>query len=533
MEDRLKVITEVFKLYNNDLKIIKDFEVVNSSIIGEIEVIGTPKPDVIFKVLVHENYPLKTGSIESIVFMNESLKKYNHINYDGSVCFHTLTTDDLSSKLKVDIEALLEWKDRYYVDELSDDHFEYLFYDNQLSNHIFLFCGADNNLVKNDYGYFYFSKRSEFEGKTTFLVQSLKSEIDGTKFKFSWSLYYQDTKNLSRGLYYIAEKAPIYYRNFSFKNWSDFKDYFSDEFLKFLNDSKKNFDKRSLIENKFMPLLLGYPIGYGKFNFETLLINYYQIPVYKGELIEKETIWGKTVDSSYDIFFGRGKLNDSLCNRKILIVGLGALGSNLAESLVRGGCKSIDLMDFDIKEVGNICRGNFDFYIGERSKTEELKLKLISISPFVEIKTTNAAIHPIRSTEAKKIYEDFFNQYDYVFNCTASNDVNLILDGLEIKGQLFTLSISNHANELVCIIGNENVFNINSEIYSTIKQDTNDMFFPQGCWNPTFKASYHNIVTLVNYALSNIDYIMKEKKPLKNFMLEVLADKNYIINLKD
>lgn len=533
MKDRLIVITDVFKLYNDYLKIIKDFEVVNTSIIGEIEVVGMPKPDVTFKVIIHENYPLKTGSIESIVFMNESLKKYNHINYDGSVCFHTLTTDDLSSKLKVDIEALLEWKDRYYVDELSDDHFEYLFYHNQLSSHIFLFCEMDDKLVKNDYGYFYFSKKAEFEGKTTFLVQSLKSEIDGIKYKLSWSLYYQETKNLSRGLYYIAEKAPIYYRNFSFKNWNDFKDYFSEGFLKFLNDSRKNFDKRSLVENKFMPVLLGYPIGDEKYNFETLLINYYEIPVFKGELLEKETFWGKTVDSSYELFFGRGKLNDSLCNSKILIVGLGALGSNLAESLVRAGCKSLDIMDYDVKEVGNICRGNFDFYLGERSKTEELKLKLISISPFVEVKTTNAAILPIHSTEAKKIYEDFFNQYDYVFNCTASNDVNLILDGLEIKGQLFTLSISNHANELVCIIGDENVFKMNSEIYSAIKQDISDMFFPEGCWNPTFKASYHNIVTLVNYALSNIDFKMKKNMPLKTFMLEVQKDENYIIKLKD
>ncbi len=111
--------------------------------------------------------------------------------------------------------------------------------------------------------------------------------------------------------------------------------------------------------------------------------------------------------------------------------------------------------------------------------------------------------------------------------------MNLILDDLDIKTNLITLSISNNAKELVCVIGNKNVYEENSYIYNTIQQDLNDMFYPQGCWNATFKASFHNINTLVNYALSNIDYKLNTGIDLKTFMLEVKEDENYTIKLKD
>ena len=128
---------------------------------------------------------------------------------------------------------------------------------------------------------------------------------------------------------------------------------------------------------------------------------------------------------------------------------------------------------------------------------------------------------------------DFFDKYDYIFNCTASNDVNIIIDSLPIKSQLVTLSISNNANNLVCIIGNGNVYETNSKIYNEINQDLNDLFNPQGCWSPTFKASFHNINALLNLALSNIDYKLKNGLALKTFMLEVNEEENYTIKLKD
>ncbi|MVO09205.1 hypothetical protein GOQ30_08540 [Flavobacterium sp. TP390] len=532
MDNRLSIVEKVFKENVFNLTVINDFEVKDDFIAGKIELISRTKPNVTFDVKVEAIYPLKNGNSESISFVNVDLKQYAHINFDGSVCFHSLSSSDLEYKLDNDIKALLEWFHKYYELEIDDKHFEYLFYSKLNKKNIFLFCDSDFTPNKEDFGFFYYTKGYSTE-KNNYLIQGLKSQNDNSKISFLWANYYSTFKNSFKGIYYILDKAPVYHRNFSFNKWTDFETVFNSNFLKFLNDSKKKLEKKDLIEGKFFVLLLGYPIYDGKINYETILVDYYNLPVYKGDLIDNDVIWSKTVDSSYDIFFGRGKLHNSLTESKILVLGVGAIGSNLAESLVRGGCKNVDLFDNDVKEIGNICRAKYNFFSGENYKVDELALLLTSISPFVEINKFNNAVIPLNTDELRKIYLDFFDKYNYIFNCTASNDVNIIIDGLPIKSQLISLSISNNANDLVCVIGKGNVYATNSKIYNEINQDLSDLFNPQGCWSPTFKASFHNINVLLNFALSNIDYKLKKGLALKTFMLEVNENENYTIKLKD
>ncbi|AWM14338.1 hypothetical protein DI487_11055 [Flavobacterium sediminis] len=532
MDNRLRIIDETFKKDIYNLIVREGFEVVDSFIIGKIELISDVKSNVLFDVRVEAIYPLKLGNSESISFTNVDLKKYSHINPDGSVCFHSLSSPDLEYKLDNDIKALLEWFHEYYELEMDDKHFEYPFYSKLNEKNVFLFCDSDFTPKKDDFGFFYYTKGYSTE-KNNYLIQGLKNQNDFSKIRFLWSNYYGNFKNSLKGIYLILEKAPVYHRNFSFNKWTDFKTLFSASFLKFINDSKKKLEKKDLIEGKFFVLLLGYPIYDNKINYEIILIDYYNLPVYKGDLVDSDIIWAKAVDSSYDIFFGRGKLHNSLTESKILVLGVGAIGSNLAESLVRGGCKNVSLFDHDIKEIGNICRAKYNFFSGESFKVDELALLLTSISPFVEIKKYRNVILPLLTDELKKNYLEVFDRYDYIFNCTASNDVNIIIDDLPIKSQLLTLSISNNANDLVCIIGNGNVYQTNSKIYNEINQDLNDLFNPQGCWNPTFKASFHNINALLNFALSNIDYKLKKGLELKTFMLDVNERENYTIKLKD
>ena len=532
MESRLSIVEKVFNDSNFNLKVIDDFEVKENYITGKIELISDLKPNVLFDVKIGVVYPLKIGNSESISFVNIELKQYSHINPDGSVCFHSLSSPDFEYKLENDIKALLEWFHKYYELEIDDNHFEYPFYNNQNEKNIFLFCDTDLTPQKDDFGFFYYTKGYSTE-KNNFLIQGLKSQNDNSKIKFLWSNYYSNFKNSFKGIYFVLDKAPVYYRNYSFNKWTDFESLFNFNFLKFLNDSKKKIEKKDLVEGKFLVLLLGYPIFDGKINYETILIDYYNLPIYRGNLIDCDIIWSKTVDSSYDVFFGRGKFHNRLTESKVLVLGVGAIGSNLAESLVRGGCKNVSLFDNDIKEIGNICRAKYNFFSGESYKVDELALSLTSISPFVEITKYRNVVLPLLTDESRKVYSEVFDRYDYIFNCTASNDVNIIIDSLPIKSQLVTLSISNNANNLVCIIGNGNVYETNSKIYNEINQDLNDLFNPQGCWSPTFKASFHNINALLNFALSNIDYKLKNGLTLKTFMLEVNEEENYTIKLKD
>lgn len=536
MLDKTLIFNDIFGQFSEDLRITEYFQYIDGGLHGEIEVLCFSKPNIKFNVQIGNDYPLKNGDLESIRFVNKGLLKYSHINKDGSICFTSLTSPILEYKLECDIKAMLEWVDKYYIQELDDGHFEYLLHSRLDVNNVFLFSDFDKQPDNNDYGFSYYSKHSQSSSKRTYLLQGLKSSLSNEKTSSNWSSGYNNPAQILKGLYYISSKIPTSLRNFAFENWQDFEQTLTPEFLKFLNDIRHHINKKFLLDDKYVMLFYGYPMPNGKFNFESIKIDISEIPVTKHGLLSQEIVWAKTVDSSYDIFFGRGKLSDNITDKKILILGVGALGSILSEALTRGGCRSIAIADADLKEVGNICRSKYDFLHGEKPKVDELKINLMSISPFVEIVALPNFLLPSNLSNEKNGKDDtsrFLNNFDYIFNCAANNDANIILDRLELNITIISISISNHAEELFCFVDNKDIYETVSEVYSTIEQDMSDVFNPQGCWSPTFKASYHNISTLVNFAVSNIDYKLKTGKVLTSFLLEVDKSENYTIKLKD
>ena len=88
-----------------------------------------------------------------------------------------------------------------------------------------------------------------------------------------------------------------------------------------------------------------------------------------------------------EFFFGRGIFSKFFTEKKIAIVGLGAIGSILTESLARSGIHHIGLWDNDIVEPGNICRSGYDARDLGASKAEALARKINAINPICDTKT--------------------------------------------------------------------------------------------------------------------------------------------------
>ena len=64
-----------------------------------------------------------------------------------------------------------------------------------------------------------------------------------------------------------------------------------------------------------------------------------------------------------------------------------------------------------------------------------------------------------------------------------------------------------------------------NKILDTLKKnDVEDLYNPIGCWSPTFKASYNDISTLVQFALKHINIMVSNKK-LNSFVIN--QDNNY------
>ena len=249
--------------------------------------------------------------------------------------------------------------------------------------------------------------------------------------------------------------------------------------------------------------------------------------IYK--LRNKSITWAMTNNSSYSYFFGRGSFNERLTNSKILIIGVGAVGSNVAKTLTRCGCRDISLVDRDIKKPENICRSEYEFIYAYANKVDELRTLLYNISPFIDIKAGNSLFTEyLKSESYAEVFADNIraelSDYDYIFDCSTDDDLMHILDKIDVTATIINLSITNHAQSLVCGVSPHTYKFVRHQFDNILENDVEDLYNPLGCWSPTFKASYNDISTLIHFALKHIN-IMVSNKQLNSFVIN--QDNNY------
>jgi sulfur carrier protein ThiS adenylyltransferase len=86
------------------------------------------------------------------------------------------------------------------------------------------------------------------------------------------------------------------------------------------------------------------------------------------------------------------KMLDKLSRVKILLIGCGGLGSNVAVMLIRSGIKNLTIVDFDEVDILNLNRQNYFLHqVGEK-KVLALKDTLFKINPHANIAAKNIKI---------------------------------------------------------------------------------------------------------------------------------------------
>jgi ThiF family len=508
-----------------------------------------------FNVSILPEYPFRTHETESIKFSNENLLEYKHIMGNGSICIHTAHSPVLSEKLFYDIGSVKAWIKKYYIDKDNDDHYEHLIVSNQLFNgsqFSFFFTEVDYTFTKHQFGFVDYSTISNgvfYKDKINNNI--LQRFFDSNKkliVDLKWN-YLLKSLVPQFGLFIFLQNAPSINQRWVFNKWEDFKSLLPHSFLQFLHEVQQNSLKE---KGKFLPLFMGYNISKSEIHWQAIMLEIGSFPIY-GERVDKNwnttlrndiTIdWAMTRNCSYKYFYGRGKLSDKLTTGKILIIGIGAIGSMIAKTLVKSGCTRLDFIDYDIKEPENICRSEYSFISGITNKTNDLLNEMCLISPFFESTTGGYAYSEmfnfylksgLSKIMIKSELETKLNEYDFIFDCTADNDMLYLLSQLNISTNLLNISISNHAKHLVCANENNRYEFVSTQFNGNVlKFDIDDLHNPTGCWNPTFKASYNDINLLVQCAIKHINLKYKENKDLRNFVIETNSDDCLTINLKE
>lgn len=504
--------------------------------------------DLEFDVQINPEYPLKSHDSEAIKFINKKLIPYNHVMGNGVICIHTLYSPKIKQKLLADFDSLKAWIEKYYINNDEDSHYEHIILNEEPVNDIYYsyqFTNVDYVFSKGEFGQVDLIPLSngiyKKKGISNFIIKSFHSLQSQSKTNCKWSDHYMNLETKITGLFIFLKDVPAIHSRFAFSNWLELEEFLTNNFLKFLYNFTKRLKKH---KDAFVPIFFGYETVENEIHWISTNVKINDMPTeskpvldsngvkikgqWKGVLVDKNIDWAITRNSSYKYFFGRGAFCDKITNSKILIIGVGAIGSILAKTLVKCGAKNLSIVDYDVKEPENVCRSEYTFSNGLYDKTFELIQILHENSPFVDIKFHNnneyfesfiKALH--KNKEAKKEYELSLNQFDLIFNCSTDSDLMFVLDQLNLNTDLINLSVTNHAKDLVCAFY-PNVYKyVQNQFTNILDNDVNDLYKPTGCWSPTFRASYNDINLLVQYAMREINIKYKENKPKENFTLSM------------
>ena len=122
-------------------------------------------------------------------------------------------------------------------------------------------------------------------------------------------------------------------------------------------------------------------------------------------------------------------------NKRVILFGIGGVGSWCAEGLVRSGIKCLTIVDAD-----KVCETNINRQLMATTKTigkqkvEVLKMRLLDINPDAEI----TAIAGVYSEETSDSYS--LGEYDYIIDAIDSlkHKVHLIRTAAKTKAKLFS-----------------------------------------------------------------------------------------------
>jgi integrative and conjugative element protein (TIGR02256 family) len=536
----MKIDTELFNnffLEQEKVVLSQHFSLIDNEFIGKI-IVKTSKADLAFDVKVPKSFPYSNNQ-SCISFFCKDLIGYLHINSDNSVCIHTHFDTNPINKLRLEYQALLQWIQDFYIDEIEDKNYGYL-----LLNHV---QKPINLLFHNDFNKsFYKSQRGKFEFsilKGRGIAPSLfLQKIDNQELKWNESI-----KKLEKldGIWIFIEQEPIIQRRQPIENWQDLSKYFNNDLCQFVIGYVA---KCIRLKKNYTPLLLlGYYITYkdkkevhwnlidiSNIKYKIKKAGNFHYPSIENSII----LWHKTTNCGYNRFFGRGKLTDNLTEKNILLVGCGAIGSNLANIFARGGVKKLTITDIDIVESGNLCRANYNLFDIGGKKSLTLKNNLELISPHINVniedfKKSNKLFIIEKSQIETSSFNDlkkYLRTFDIIFDCSVDEELSYLFDEMDLEIPIFNLSITNNAKELVCVTGN-NLYEDKYHMLLHLPHEEAKFYEGLGCQYPTFEASHLDIQSLLMYALKNIE-IQLDTNRINSFLItKNVKSASYEMNL--
>lgn len=203
----------------------------------------------------------------------------------------------------------------------------------------------------------------------------------------------------------------------------------------------------------------------------------------------------------------RGRFPVSLSSQKVLIMGSGAVGSVVAELLIRGNINEVVLIDGEDFEVGNLVRHTLGLEDIKKPKVQRLAKRLNSINPNSKVYSIVDNFPPMSDNDRATL-----KQCDVIIDCTGDDKALISLSRFSWEKEKLIISINLNygATKSFIFIYKGKVFPV-QEFSQRIKPFLANMNevdeLPSdgiGCWHPVFPARADDVWLLISACVKEI-----------------------------
>lgn len=230
-----------------------------------------------------------------------------------------------------------------------------------------------------------------------------KGELILQQFKANNYLLANNILPQSPFRYILNNESFTWYR---FKEGITFKEAFPITNLPVIMQHFQEYFGENLLDGNLRNIALYLPSDHNPWHFMKVgLVNHqFSIQYYQTKIISESLYW-RTSGIFSDMI---------LSNKKVTIVGLGALGSMVAKSLGKNGVGHFNVFDCDNYELGNGVRHEADFYFIGEPKVNVIKTLLLGVNPSISVDT---------------YHTDVMNDAGALERCLSQSDLCLVLTG--------------------------------------------------------------------------------------------------------
>lgn len=221
--------------------------------------------------------------------------------------------------------------------------------------------------------------------------------------------------------------------------------------------------------------------------------------------------WLRSENWDVDQISTRGRLSESLSSRRLLLLGVGAVGSALAELLVRGGIQTLAIMDGDRLEAGNLVRHSLTLDQLRLGKAGAMAEWLNKLTPFASVRAIDADFPPLSEADRTVAQE-----CEIVIDSTARDEVLHYLHSFPWHEPklFFSISLGLQARRLFLFAAHADRFPhttfrelINPWLAREIEEHNGEELPREGigCWHPVLPARVDDVKMFVSIALKRIE----------------------------